>query len=68
MSEIFNLNLVNTVSFQVQSTFLEILMSVSFQFKLKFKLRKKIDGLAELFLHSDFDAMYFGKTQPQQSN
>ena len=25
-------------------------------------IKKYIDGLAEMFLHSDFDAMYFGYT------
>ena len=25
-------------------------------------IKKNIDGLAEMFLHSDFDVMYFGYT------
>ena len=25
-------------------------------------IKKSIDGLAEMFLHSDFDVMYFGYT------
>ena len=26
------------------------------------EIKRDIDGLAEMFLHSDFDAMYFGYT------
>ena len=29
---------------------------------ISIKIKKNIDGLAEMFLHSDFDAMYFGYT------
>ena len=29
---------------------------------ISIKIKKNIDGLAEMFLHSDSDAMYFGYT------
>ena len=29
---------------------------------ISIQIKKNIDGLAEMFLHSDFDVMYFGYT------